>query len=73
MNTTYTAQIWDKETLLSQIEGLSLSAAREICSTAPLTGHSGRVWCDTRDYTEVFDRRGVRRGPYAVTTIVVTV
>ena len=69
----YTAQIWHGVERILQVQHLSLDAAREICRTAPMTGHSGRVWCETEDYTEVFASDGsVRCGPYAETTLIIT-
>ena len=71
---TYTAQIWNGETKISAIEGLSIDAAREICRSAPMTGHTGRVWCDDEgtDYNEVYAKDGrVRCGTFGETTLVV--
>jgi hypothetical protein len=71
---SFTAQIWDGQTLLSAIGGLSIDAAREICRAAPTMGHSGRVWCDDdgTDYNEVYAKDGsIRRGKFEETTLVV--
>lgn len=64
---SYTAQIWDDDALISEIGGLSLDAAREICRAAPLTEHCGRVWCEDIgvNYNEVYARDGsIRRGKF---------
>lgn len=68
---SYTAQIWDDQTLVQQISGLSIDAAREIARSALITGNSGRVWCDDENYTEVYAADGsVRTGRYEQTTLV---
>lgn len=68
---SYTAQIWDHQTLVQQIAGLSIDAAREIARSALITGNSGRVWCDSENYTEVYAVDGsVRTGRYEETTLV---
>jgi hypothetical protein len=70
---SYRAQTWDGEVLVSEIAELSIDAAREIARSAPMTGHTGRLMAESPgvDYCEVYARDGsIRRGTFAETTIV---
>ena len=68
---SYRAQTWDDQTLVSDIEGLSVDAARHIARAATLTGHTGRMMCESADYCEVYTAAGaIRRGTFAETTLV---
>lgn len=70
---SFTAQVWDGETRLTNIDGLSFDAARHIASCAPMTGHTGRVMSDAEDYVIVYAKDGtVRVGTFGQTTIVHT-
>ena len=67
---SYIAQEWDGERRVTHVNGLSLSAARAICSWSPGGGLIGRVMSEIRDYCEVYTSRGCRKGTWAETTLV---
>ena len=72
---SFTAQMWQSQPdgkLVSQIDDLSVDAAREIARSATMTGHTGRIICNDSDYCEVFDpKRGFRSGKFAETVFAV--
>jgi len=72
---SFTAQTWLGEMLVTQIEGLSIDAAREIARVT-LGTHTGRIMAERRsaadeDYCEVYTKDGGSRvGTFAETTLV---
>lgn len=67
---TYRVQIWRGDTKLTELEHLSIDAAREVARIAPTMGQTGRIMCHDADYCEVYALDGVRVGTWAETTCV---
>lgn len=67
---TYTAQVWNRHDLITEIKGLTLDAAREATRTLRFANRSTRIMCEQEDWTECDGPAGFRAGPFAETTLV---